>query len=182
MGVYKDNETFQRTSVYLNDEGEGWQTDTFGSSSSESVYLEDGTEIRYRSNETITIETPVVKSRDDEHLVFGWANISLDKEGNTPIDWQGDETAPEVLEKAAYNFVLKHRTTGEMHKGPSVGLLVESVMLTKQKQAAMGIPEGTVPEGWWIGFYVPDDTIVAKIKSGEYKMFSIQGKAKRVEE
>ncbi|MNH05085.1 hypothetical protein D3C79_643990 [compost metagenome] len=182
MSVYKETDNYQRTTVYIGDNGTGWQEDTFGTETYESVYLEDGTNVRYSTRESLTIETPIVKSKDDQHLVFGWANVSLDTDGSAPIDWQGDETDPEVLEKAAYNFVLKHRTTGEMHKGPSVGLLVESVMLTKQKQASMGIPEGVVPEGWWIGFYVPDDTIVAKIKSGEYKMFSIQGKAKRVED
>lgn len=147
-----------------------------------SVYLDDGTYIS--TCESVYIEEPieidVFKAKSDEHLVFGWANISIDENGNVPLDWDGDITSPEVLEKAAYNFVLKHRTTGEMHQGESVGYMVESVMFTKQKMESMGIPEGVVPEGWWIGFYVPDDEVVAKIKSGDYKMFSIQGKAKKL--
>jgi hypothetical protein len=117
---------------------------------------------------------------DDQHLVFGWANVSIDADGDIPLDWQGDITSPQVLEKAAYKFVLKNKGTGEMHKGESVGYLIESVMMTKQKMEAMGIPEGVVPEGWWTGFYVPDDEVVAKIKDGTYKMFSIQGKAKKL--
>lgn len=150
----------------------------------ESVYLDDGTSITFESTESIYIDRPIeidiYKSKSDDHLVFGWANVSVDKDGQVPLDWQGDITAPEILEKAAYNFVLKHRTTGEMHQGDSVGYMVESVMFTKQKMQAMGIPEGVVPEGWWIGFYVPDDEVVAKIKNGTYNMFSIQGKAKKV--
>lgn len=181
MSVYSNTETSHSTSVYLNDEGEGWQEDTHRYYSRDSVYLPDGTNIVYRQEESITIDTPVIKSKDDQHLVFGWANVALDKDGNVPLDWQGDQTSPEVLEKAAYNFVLKHRATGEMHQGGAVGLLVESVMMTKQKQASMGIPEGTIPEGWWVGFYIPDDDIVDKIKSGDYKMFSIHGKAKRID-
>ena len=151
----------------------------------ESIYLDDGTSITVSRSESVYISEPIIeidifKANSDQHLVFGWANVSINEDGDVPLDWQGDITAPEVLEKAAYNFVLKHRTTGEMHQGEAVGHMVESVMFTKQKMESMGIPEGVVPEGWWIGFYVPDDEVVAKIKSGEYKMFSIQGKAKKV--
>ena len=117
---------------------------------------------------------------NEDNMVFGWANVSINADGSIPLDWQGDIIPPSVLEKAAYQFVLKYRATGEMHTGEVVGQLVESVMFTKEKMAKMGIPEGTLPEGWWVGFYVPDDTICAKIKSGEYKMFSIQGKMKKI--
>ena len=150
----------------------------------ETVYLDDDTPI----HESVYIDEPIEnnfmvdisKMNDDQHLVFGWANVSLTADGDVPLDWQGDITAPEVLEKAAYQYVLKYREAGEMHQGEAVGYLVESCMFTKQKMAAMGIPEGIVPEGWWVGFYIPDDEVVAKVKSGEYKMFSIQGRAKRV--
>ncbi len=43
----------------------------------------------------------------------------------------------------------------------------------------MGIPPGTLPVGWWIGFYVDDDEAWEKIKNGTYKMFSIEGTATR---
>ncbi|NLD21618.1 MAG: hypothetical protein GX664_03930 [Bacteroidales bacterium] len=128
----------------------------------------------------VPFEVDISKMNDEQHLVFGWANVSINADGSTPLDWQGDITAPEVLEKAAYQYVLKYRTTGEMHQGEAVGYLVESCMFTKQKMQAMGIPEGILPEGWWVGFYIPDDDVVDKIKSGQYKMFSIQGKAKRI--
>lgn len=162
-----------------------YKTTSMDTHTSESIYLEDGTTISTTKSESVYIEEPIIevdvfKSDSEEHLVFGWANVSVNENGDIPMDWQGDITSPEVLEKAAYNFVLKHRTTGEMHQGESVGHMVESVMFTKQKMESMGIPENIVPEGWWIGFYVPDETIVAKIKTGEYKMFSIQGKAKKV--
>jgi hypothetical protein len=44
----------------------------------------------------------------------------------------------------------------------------------------MGIPEGTVPEGWWVGFKISDKTAYQKVKAGIYKMFSIEGSAQRV--
>jgi hypothetical protein len=57
--------------------------------------------------------------------------------------------------------------------------MVESVVFTKEKMAAMGIPEGIVPEGWWIGYYIEEDTTWQKVKSGEYSMFSIGGRGTR---
>lgn len=146
----------------------------------DTIYLEDGS--MYHNSNTVYKEEPIniAKIDDENHLVFGWANVSVDKSGDIPLDWQGDISSPEVLEKAAYKFVLKHRVSGENHEGEAKGYLIESVMITKEKMQAMGIPEGTVPEGWWVGFFVPDDEVCKKIKSGEYKMFSIQGKAKRL--
>lgn len=162
-----------------------YKTSSTYTTNRQSVYLDDGTTITHESTESVYIEEPVEfvlhKMNSDEHLVFGWANVSINEDGSIPLDWQGDVIPPEVLEKAAYEYVLKYRTTGEMHQGGVVGYLVESCMFTKQKMQVMGIPDGIVPEGWWVGFFIPDDEVVAKIKSGEYKMFSIQGKVKRLE-
>jgi hypothetical protein len=174
----EDMPSLQMTSV----KGSKTTSDTY--THRESIYLEDGTYISTEHCDSVYMDEPVevmiAKENSDQHLVFGWANVSVEADGNVPLDWQGDITAPQVLEKAAYKYVLKNKGTGEMHQGEQVGFLVESVMFTKQKMASMGIPEGTVPEGWWIGFYIPDDEVVAKIKNGEYKMFSIQGKAKKL--
>lgn len=132
-----------------------------------SIYLEDDEHIQ------------IAKANDDQNLVFGWANVALKADGNIPLDWQGDVIPPQVLESAAYQFVLKYRETGERHMGDCVGYLVESMMFTKEKMQTLGIPEGTLPEAWWIGFYIPDDDVYAKVKSGQYRMFSIEGRAMR---
>lgn len=121
----------------------------------------------------------IAKTAQDQQLVFGWANVAIDETGQFPLDWDGDFTTPEELEKAAYEFVLKYRVTGENHEGEAKGQLVESVMFTKEKQASMGIPEGVLPEGWWVGFHIPDAEVFKKIKSGEYSMFSVEGSAVR---
>ena len=88
---------------------------------------------------------------------------------------------PEELEKAAYNFVELYREGGEMHERGGAAVLIESVVFTKEKMKAMGIQEGTVPEGWWIGFRVLDPDVWEKVKDGTYSMFSIEGEANRVE-
>lgn len=122
----------------------------------------------------------VIKSRDDLGLVSGWANVSVNANGSLPMDWQDDVIMPEVLEKAALNFMKDYRGSGVEHKGVSQGVVVESIVFTKEKQEAIGIPPGVVPEGWFITVQVTNPEVFAKVKEGKYKMFSIQGKAKRV--
>lgn len=123
----------------------------------------------------------IYKADDDKRLVFGWASIAITVDGEQLEDRQKDMIDPEDLEEAAYDYVLKFRDTGEEHI-PTMrkkGKLVESCVLTAEKQKAMGIPEGTVPIGWWIGFKIEDDDAWARVKNGTYKMFSIEGKANR---
>lgn len=121
------------------------------------------------------------KSDDDKMLAFGWANVAITTDGETVKDLQEDIVEPEVLEQAAYNFVELYREGGEMHERGGCGVLVESIVFTKEKIEAMEIPEGIVPEGWWIGFRVTDPDVWEKVKSGEYPMFSIEGEAIREE-
>lgn len=123
----------------------------------------------------------IAKSDDDRHLAFGWANVSIRSDGEVIEDWQEDIVEPEELENAAYNFVLLYREGGEMHERGGAAVLVESIVFTEEKMAAMGIPAGTLPVGWWIGFKVTDDDVWKKVKDGTYSMFSIEGQAERVE-
>lgn len=124
----------------------------------------------------------ILKSDPDKRLVFGWASVSIKLDGEQLEDRQQDMIDPEDLEESVYEYVLNFRDTGEEHI-PSMrkkGKLVESCVFTKEKQQAMGIPEGTVPVGWWIGFKIEDDDAWERVKNGTYKMFSIEGRANRV--
>lgn len=134
----------------------------------DSIYLDD-----FKLNVSIEKTT-------DQGLVSGWANVAVNADGTIPLDWQGDIIRPEVLEKAAIDFMLNYRESGEMHQGPSTGTVVESIVFTKDKQAALGIPEGVVPEGWFITVKIQDNDVFEKVKSGKYRMFSIQGHGNRV--
>lgn len=124
----------------------------------------------------------IFKTDDDKRLVFGWASVSIKVDGEQLEDRQQDLIDPDDLEEAAYAYVLNFRDTGERHN-PNLrkkGKLVESCVFTVEKQKAMGIPEGILPVGWWIGFKIEDDEAWEKVKNGTYKMFSIEGKAVRV--
>lgn len=169
----------------------------FTSRTHTALYNEDGSmrSIEYEENVYIHDEEPcddnqvyidigvdIAKAREDEGLVSGWANISINKDGSLPLDWQDDIIAPETLEKAAIQFMLDYRDSGVMHDGkPPIGTVVESIMFTKEKQEALGIPEGILPQGWFITVKVNDPEVFAKVKDGTYKMFSIQGTCKRVQ-
>lgn len=123
----------------------------------------------------------IAKSDDDRHLAFGWANVAIRSDGEVIEDWQDDIIEPEELENAAYRFVELYREGGEMHERGGAAVLVESVVFTEEKMAAIGIPAGTLPIGWWIGFKVLDEDVWEKVKDGTYSMFSIEGTAERVE-
>jgi 2'-5' RNA ligase/predicted ABC-type ATPase len=123
----------------------------------------------------------ILKTDNDKRLVFGWASISITADGEQLEDRQQDMIDPEDLEESVYEYVLNFRDTGEEHI-PTMrkkGKLVESCVFTVEKQKAMGIPEGTLPVGWWIGFKIEDDAAWERVKNGTYRMFSIEGKALR---
>lgn len=123
----------------------------------------------------------IYKTDDDKRLVFGWASIAVTIDGEVLEDRQHDIIDPADLEEAVYEYVLNFRDTGEEHISSmrKKGKLVESCVFTEEKQKAMGIPVGILPVGWWIGFKIEDDDAWARVKNGTYKMFSIEGKAKR---
>lgn len=122
----------------------------------------------------------IIKSTE-QGLVSGWANVSVNSDGSIPLDWQGDVIMPEELERAAINFMMDYRESGVMHQGDSQGVVVESIVFTKEKQAAIGIPEGCVPEGWFITVKILNPDVRDLVKQGALRMFSIQGVARRVE-
>lgn len=137
------------------------------------VYKEEAAEV--------SLDFNITKSTD-QGLVSGWANIAVQADGSLPLDWQDDVILPADLEKAAVSFMLEYRSSGVMHEGDSMGIVVESIVFTKEKQAAIGIPEGCVPEGWFITVKVLNTEVFKQVKEGKYKMFSIQGKAKRIKQ
>ena len=123
----------------------------------------------------------IFKTDEDQRLVFGWASVAITVSGETLEDRQHDMIDPEDLEEAAYEYVLNFRDTGEEHLPGyrKKGKLVESCVFTPEKQRAMGIPAGTLPVAWWIGFKIEDDDTWQRVKNGTYRMFSIEGKAER---
>ena len=132
---------------------------------------------------TVTCGFKIAKSDEEQQLVFGWASVAERANGEQVVDWQDDIVEISELEKAAYDFVQFYREGSEMHKrgGTNVAEAIESMVFTPEKRAMLGIPEGVVPNGWWLGFKVNDRDVWEKVKNGTYKMFSIEGQATRVQ-
>jgi hypothetical protein len=106
--------------------------------------------------------------------------VAVNADGTPPFDWQGDIIDPIELEKAAINFMMNYQASGVMHQGDPTGVVVESMVFTKEKQAALGIPENVLPEGWFITVKLFDPEVFKLVQDGTLKMFSIQGRARRV--
>ena len=123
----------------------------------------------------------VAKVDEDQRLVFGWASVSVSKDGTQLEDLQGDVIDPADLERAAYDFMLFSRGVDEMHRGRVKGQMIESLVVTPDKLEAMGLAAKNAPTAaWWVGFKLDPDAF-ARVKSGDYKMFSIECTATPVE-
>jgi len=136
----------------------------------------------------------IAKLEPDIHLVFGFFSI-VSINGKLIEDTQGDRISAEVLEESAYDFVLNARTGGDMHGTDSttglvrgVGRLVESIVFTEEKQAAMRAAlqsQGVDAEldlkcvCWWGGFKIDSEDTWKRITTGELRAFSIGGRGKR---
>jgi hypothetical protein len=121
----------------------------------------------------------IAKVEADKQLVFGWLYVCRNADGSPVVDHSGDVVAPEDMEAAAYAYTLDSRAARAMHAGGAVGRLVETVALTREKQDALGIPEGAVPEGWWVGYKIDDAATWERVKSGELRSFSLGGRGER---
>ena len=129
---------------------------------------------------TANITFGIAKVDVPKRLVFGWASLAVNSEGEQITDLQKDLIDPEELESAAYDFVLHSREAGEMHEEGGKGRLIESFMVDATKLEKMGLAGASTPQvGWWLGFKLNEETF-AKVQSGKLRMFSIQGTAQRV--
>ena len=79
------------------------------------------------------IKGTIVKRDDDKFLVYGWASVANDKDGNPVVDSQGDIISIQELEKAAFGFVRFNGTGAAMHQVMGVGTVVESIVFTPEK-------------------------------------------------
>jgi cation transport regulator ChaB len=173
MKAYFDRHAVDKEGETWDEQGKGWQAwNAWGGDEGRSWAVAI---VRRLDRTEKALE--VTKLDEDQRLVFGWASV-VEHEDGTPLeDLQGDVIAVAELEKAAYRFVLESRKAGEMHeRTEGIGRLVESFVVTPEKASALGMAKRS---GWWVGFKVDDDETWARVKKGDYRMFSIGGRALR---
>lgn len=126
------------------------------------------------------VRLPVAKTSVERREVTGWASIVTDENGRPIVDHDGDIIPIDELEKAAKEaFVSGGRGKGgDMHKRTGVADIVESLVLTQEKRAALGLGHG--PEGWVVTLKIHDDGLWSDIKSGEKLELSIRGESERI--
>lgn len=129
-------------------------------------------------DEDFTFTADILKSDEDQRLVYGWASIIFE-DGEPVTDSQGDIIAEDDLLEAAHNYVSQYREAKAMHEGDQIGEVVESLVFTSDVQKALGIDLGKI--GWFIGMKIHDDEIWEKVKSGSLAAFSIGGRGRRIE-
>lgn len=122
----------------------------------------------------------IVKS-DEKGRCFGWASIAFTADGQQIEDLQKDMIDEVELEEAAYRFMAEFQGAGEMHRRMGVAKVIESIVFTKEKQQALGIPEGTLPIAWWLGLEVTDPEVKKAVRERKLTAFSIGGSARREE-
>jgi hypothetical protein len=129
----------------------------------------------------------VRKLDDDQHMVWGWANVITVK-GQPVVDEHKDIIEPDTMEKAATEFMKDVRTHAAMHrydwvvKGDDlvhepvqIGTVVHSLPLSYGLAKLLGV--STDVEGWIVGVHVTNESEWQKYKDGTYKSFSIGGRS-----
>lgn len=127
---------------------------------------------------TTHIEGKILKTDDDQRIVYGWASV-ISENGVPTIDTQGDVIDGDTLHKAANEFMEAVRVGKVMHFGEKKADIIHSLVLTEDLAKALGLQSDR--EGWVIGMRVHDDEAWRLVKSGVLKAFSIGGRAKREE-
>lgn len=116
------------------------------------------------------------KADTEGRYVRGWASVAQ-VDGVPVEDWQGDVIDMEELRKAAHRFICDARVAKAMHRGEAVGEIVESVLVDDEFVKAMG---ATTPNrGWWIGMEIKSEAVRKRVRSGEFRSFSIGGRGTR---
>ena len=147
----------------------------------QTYYMPASSHEVYMSHESVMknttqVKADIIKVDVDERLVWGWAYVSTVK-GVVSVDHSQESVSPEVLVKAATNFMLSVRTAKAMHQGDSVGEVVHSFPLTNELGKSLGVSSDR--EGWIICMKIHDDKVWQSVKSGELSAFSIGGRALR---
>jgi Putative phage serine protease XkdF len=130
---------------------------------------------------TMDLHAAIAKSDDERRRVFGWASIAVRKDGEVLIDLQDDVIDIYDLEEAWYAYVAESGELDFRHEGPVRGHLIEAMVFTPEKIAALGLPDDSMPLGAWVGYEIDNPADYALVKQLGFFMFSIAGTAMREE-
>lgn len=114
-----------------------------------------------------------VEKVSSEGLVYGFA-VVCKQDGQDHYDLQGEHVPEDVMVEGSAEFMSGVRVAKEMHKGAPIGTILFAFPLTSELAKSLDIQ--TRKTGLLVAMR-PNDDVLAKFKSGEYKGFSVGGKA-----
>lgn len=118
-------------------------------------------------------EIKIIKVYKAKRIVIGAVYVPYDPDDDSTVDSHGHACLKEDIEKACYEFMRKmniHNVDVQHNFTNGYGYVVESYL------AKYGDP--LFKEGTWVaGVKVTDDSVWAKIESGEITGFSLAGSA-----
>lgn len=125
-------------------------------------------------DEFYKINGQICKADDEMGLVFGWAIVCKDENGDY-VDRQGDFIPQESMLRAAADFMKNSAAVASMHDASTIkkGLVRFCFPLTDEVAKAFNI-ECPI-RGLMFAAEAPDDDILSKVKNGERPAFSIGG-------
>jgi hypothetical protein len=123
----------------------------------------------------LRIPFELVKVDDTRRIVTGWVAVVSDDAGNPIVDSDGHVIPATELEKAVQKAGASGGAgkLGDMHERKGIGDFVESMVITAEKRAALGLGEGR--DGWAASLSINDDEAWQRIKAGERPELSMRG-------
>jgi len=130
---------------------------------------------------------PISKVDPERRIFGGWAYVVRKADGSQVIDHSGDvvdtEEAWTALEDAFYDYALEGRSGDYDHAEFGAADLVELVVLDKAKRLALGLAEGSTPDGVYVSFKArlspAGRRLWAGVKNGTIRSLSIVGEGWR---
>lgn len=102
------------------------------------------------------LTVPIAKIDLERRLFGGWAYIAHARDGSQVVDHSGDVVdTPEAwtaLEDSFIEYALESRSGDLDHQEWGAADLVEMAIFSPEKTAALGLPDGSLPQGVYVSF------------------------------
>lgn len=126
---------------------------------------------------------PIVKVDVERRLFGGWAYVAHARDGSQVIDHSGDVVdTPEAwtaLSDAFIDYALEGRSGDLNHEEFGATDLVELMIFDREKRGALGLAEGSTPDGVYVSFKARTSPagrrLWEQVKSGAIRSLSIVG-------
>lgn len=130
---------------------------------------------------------PIAKLDDEQRLFGGWAYVARMPDGSLVEDHSGDVVdTPEAWDALAKSFIryaLVSRSGDYMHEEFGAAQLVEMMIIDQAKRAALGLPEGVLPDAIYVSYKALEtpagERLWRGVKNGTIRALSIVGQGFR---